>query len=55
MLDYLESKFNRIIIDTPPSLPVSDPIIIGKLTRNVLLIVKDNNTNQDSVEKILKN
>jgi capsular exopolysaccharide synthesis family protein len=44
LLTYLESKYDRIIIDTPPILPVKDAFIIGKLTKGVLLVMKANST-----------
>jgi polysaccharide biosynthesis transport protein len=47
----LEQRFDRIIIDTPPSLPVSDSLIIGQLTKSALVVVKANETKQDSVKK----
>jgi capsular exopolysaccharide synthesis family protein len=51
LLTQLETQFDRIIIDTPPSLPVSDSLIIGQLTRAALVVVKANETKQDSVKK----
>jgi len=51
LLDTLETQFDRVVIDTPPSLPVSDSLIIGQLTKNVLLVVKANDTKQDAVKK----
>ncbi|MHA2939514.1 GumC family protein [Vibrio sp. RC27] len=51
VLDTLEQQFAHMIIDTPPSLPVSDSLIIGQLTQNALLVVKANETKQDSVKK----
>jgi polysaccharide biosynthesis transport protein len=51
LLDTLEQQFDRIIIDTPPSLPVSDSLIIGQLTKSALVVVKANETKQDSVKK----
>jgi polysaccharide biosynthesis transport protein len=51
LLDILEKQFDRIIIDTPPSLPVSDSLIIGQLTKSALVVVKANETKQDSVKK----
>ncbi|MGX9418464.1 GumC family protein [Vibrio sp. WJH972] len=51
LLDTLETQFDRIVIDTPPSLPVSDSLIIGQLTKNALVVVKANETKQDAVKK----
>ncbi|MGX9418469.1 GumC family protein [Vibrio sp. WJH972] len=51
LMDTLETQFDRIVIDTPPSLPVSDSLIIGQLTKNALVVVKANETKQDAVKK----
>jgi polysaccharide biosynthesis transport protein len=52
LLNTLEQQFDRIIIDTPPSLPVSDSLIIGQLTKSALIVVKANETKQETVKKI---
>ncbi len=51
LLNTLEQQFDRIVIDTPPSLPVSDSLIIGQLTKSALVVVKANETKQDAVKK----
>jgi capsular exopolysaccharide synthesis family protein len=52
MIDMLSSRFDRIIIDTPPTLPVSDALIIGQLAQYALVVVKANETKQDVVKKL---
>ncbi|MEF1291203.1 polysaccharide biosynthesis tyrosine autokinase, partial [Vibrio sp. M260118] len=44
LLTHLESKYDRVIIDTSPILPVKDAFIVGKLARGVLLVLKANST-----------
>ncbi|WP_295891672.1 polysaccharide biosynthesis tyrosine autokinase [uncultured Vibrio sp.] len=44
LLNHLESKYDRIIIDTPPILPVKDAFIVGKLTQGIILVLKANST-----------
>jgi capsular exopolysaccharide synthesis family protein len=51
LLAILDSQFDRIVVDTPPSLPVSDSLIIGQLTKSALVVVKANDTKQDTVKK----
>lgn len=51
LFDKLDGRFDRIIVDTPPSLPVSDSLIIGQLTQSALVVVKANETKQDEVKK----
>lgn len=51
LLDNLDKHFDRIIIDTPPTLPVSDSLIISRLTKSVILVVKSNGAKVDAVKK----
>ncbi|KGY13314.1 ATPase [Vibrio tubiashii] len=44
LLQQLAEKYDRVIIDTPPILPVKDAFIIGKLTQGILLVLKANST-----------
>ncbi|MEZ9229578.1 GumC family protein [Vibrio amylolyticus] len=44
LLATLSSQYDRIIIDTPPILPVKDAFIIGKLTKGIILVIKANST-----------
>ncbi|WP_159650859.1 GumC family protein [Vibrio atypicus] len=44
LMTYFESKYDRIIFDTPPILPVKDAFIVGKLTKGILLVLKANST-----------
>jgi capsular exopolysaccharide synthesis family protein len=53
MLDKLESQFDRIIIDTPPTLPVADSLIISRLVGAVTVVVKANGTRLASVRNTL--
>ncbi|WED20646.1 polysaccharide biosynthesis tyrosine autokinase [Vibrio sp. JC009] len=50
LLDELDELFDCIIIDTPPTLPVSDSLIIGQNADSVLLVVKANSTKLDTVK-----
>ena len=53
LLTKLEEHFDRIIIDTPPTLPVSDSLIVSQLTKAVLIVVKANGTKADAVKKTM--
>ncbi|MCP3697568.1 MAG: polysaccharide biosynthesis tyrosine autokinase [Aliivibrio sp.] len=44
LLTHLTGKYDRIVLDTPPILPVKDAFIIGKFTQGILLVVKANST-----------
>ncbi|MDC5842293.1 GumC family protein [Vibrio europaeus] len=46
LVTHLASKYDRIIFDTPPILPVKDAFIVGKLTKGILLVLKANSTSK---------
>lgn len=45
--------FENIIIDSPPVIPVSDPLIIGKLVDNVILVIKAGETAKSVVKRAI--
>ncbi|RQW63882.1 GumC family protein [Vibrio viridaestus] len=53
MLDNLADKFDRVILDTPPTIPVSDTLIIGKMADSVLLVIKANETKINTIRKTI--
>ncbi|WP_325892105.1 GumC family protein [Grimontia sp. NTOU-MAR1] len=46
LIEKLAEKYDRIIFDTPPILPVKDAFIVGKLTKGIVLILKANSTSK---------
>ncbi|PWI34810.1 ATPase [Vibrio albus] len=53
LLNKLEIQYDRIIIDTPPTLPVSDSLIVSQLTKAVIIVVKANGPKTDAVRKTM--
>ncbi len=53
LLNELDTRFEKIIIDTPPTLPVSDSLLIGQLAQQTLLVVKASATKQASIGRTL--
>ncbi len=49
-IDSAIQRYDRVIIDTPPTLPVSDSLIIGSLIGQVTLVVKANATKAQTVQ-----
>ncbi len=45
--------FENIIIDSPPVIPVSDPLIIGKLVDNVILVIKAGETAKSVIKRAI--
>jgi capsular exopolysaccharide synthesis family protein len=46
-LDILKEKYDRIIVDSPPIMSATDPVIIGTFIDEVLLVVKAGQTSRD--------
>lgn len=53
LIRELETQFDRIIIDTPPALAVSDSQIISRLASSVTIVVKANSTRIASIKNTL--
>lgn len=47
LLKQLEDKFDRILLDSPPLLAVSDPVVLSRLSDGVLLVLQSNTTRID--------
>jgi len=50
----LREKFDHIIIDSAPLLPVSDSLIIGNLVDEVILVVKADSTTHKMAQESVK-
>jgi tyrosine-protein kinase Etk/Wzc len=50
-LPELTRRFGFVMLDSPPNLPVPDPLIIGQLVDAVLLVVKAGGTPRHVVER----
>ncbi|MEZ8825978.1 GumC family protein [Vibrio amylolyticus] len=53
LLAKLEQHFDKIIIDCPPAMVVSDALLIGHLTQALMLVVKAGSTKTKHVRKTL--
>ncbi|MGP8306058.1 GumC family protein [Vibrio sp. YIC-376] len=53
LLDYLTSKYDRIIIDTPPLLSVSDALILGKYANGLITVIRSESTKASLVNLAL--
>jgi succinoglycan biosynthesis transport protein ExoP len=54
LLGELRSRFDRIVIDSPPNLPVPDPLVLGPEVDAVLLVVKAGETPRQTVRRSLE-
>ena len=53
LLAQLDSQFDKIIIDCPPALVVSDAFVLGRLTGGVLVVAKAGNTKASQLYKTI--
>ncbi len=53
LLDHLCHSFDHIIIDSPPALPVSDPIVLSQLVDGVVLVASGSKTPKQQVKAAL--
>lgn len=52
LLEDLGRRYDTIILDSPPVIPVSDPRILGGMVDGVLLVVKLGHTRVDSLSQV---
>jgi len=53
-LELMKKKFDYIIVDSAPIMPVSDGVVLGKLVDSIILVLKAGNTSYPIVESTLK-
>lgn len=54
MINYLKTKYDKIIIDTPPLTSVADSTIISNFCDGTIFVVASRHTNGDIANEVLK-
>lgn len=54
LIDSLRKEYDYIVLDTPPVLSVTDPVIVSKLADGVVYVVAYNKTKKDDAKEGLK-
>jgi len=54
MLNYFKTKYDMVIIDSPPITGVTDPIIISNKVDGVVLVASAGTTSYDMITKVLR-
>ncbi len=55
VLEELKSKFDVIILDSPPMIAVTDPVVIGQEVDGVVFVIRSGKTTRDIAEKAKSN
>jgi Mrp family chromosome partitioning ATPase len=53
LVKEIRSTYMNVIVDVPPVIPVSDPLLIGKLVDNVVFVVKAGYTSRVIAKRAL--
>ena len=51
VLEELATRFDRVILDSPPLEPVTDAVVLSKVTDGVLLVVRAGKTLRDEAKR----
>jgi len=54
LLDHLRTRFDRVILDTPPVLPLADVAVLAPIVDGVLLVVRAGFTTKPAIENALR-
>ena len=54
LLSYLNRRFDRVVLDTPPILPASDALVLAPHTDGVLFTIKVGHINRKAAFKALE-
>ncbi len=54
LLDQLRTRFDRVILDTPPVLPLADVAVLAPIVDGVLLVVRAGVTPRPAIENALR-
>ncbi len=55
VLDECADRFERVLIDSPPAVPVTDPAILATYCDGVVMVVRSGRTGQDQAERARRN
>lgn len=55
LLNQLEAQYDRIVIDTPPALIVSDTLVLGRLAGATIIVVKAGTTKLRQIQSTVSN
>jgi len=53
-MEVARQSYDLVVIDSPPLLAVTDPVLIGALTDGVVLVVRDSSTRHRDAERVVE-
>jgi tyrosine-protein kinase Etk/Wzc len=54
LIEKLIPKYDHILIDTPPITRIIDTLILGKVVRDLILVIKPNHTYKENIEMAIE-
>lgn len=54
LFEQLSEEFDFILVDTPPVLPVTDALVVSRLTSGTLMVVASNTTRKRHLAEALR-
>ena len=54
LVDHLRTRFDRVILDTPPVLPLADVAVLAPLVDGILMVVRAGFTTRSAIENALR-
>ena len=54
LLSFLKARFDAIIIDSPPVLPTSDPLLLAPKVEGVILVIKAKHLNHKIIANVIE-
>ncbi len=54
LIDKLRAKYDRVVIDSPPTLPVTDAAILSQVADGTILVVRGSKTPRNAVRQALR-
>jgi capsular exopolysaccharide synthesis family protein len=55
LLSFLKDRFDVLVIDSPPVLPISDPLLLAPLADGIIFVVKAGLLDRKIIQKALEN
>jgi Mrp family chromosome partitioning ATPase len=54
IIDSWRNQFDYVLIDTPPAVPVTDPVILSRKVDSVIVVVRFAVTSQPCIERTIR-